>query len=222
MKRLLIGLLALAACKEDKPRPPWQPPIQPPVIQGCGSGWTVNPLVNGQQYGPTSCSQDGHFVVPACPAQPQRTDGMHTLVRPSGGPLPPGGTITVDFEVTGADNFVGAQEQGSAAYVSLFIQRAGDNWSGTGPYNEYRAYSVNVTPSFTENLGNGRYQLSQQLVSSQWVNVSAPGTEQGFQELLQNAERVGITFGTAQSGRAHGVCTGNASTQFVLHSFTVQ
>jgi hypothetical protein len=48
------------------------------------------------------------------------------------------------------------------------------------------------------------------------------GTPQGFLELLQNAERVGITFGTAQSGRAHGVCSGNASTQFVLHSFQVQ
>jgi len=71
-------------------------------------------------------------------------------------------------------------------------------------------------------LGNGRFQLSQQLVRDQWVNVSAAGTEEGFQALLQNAERVGITFGTAQSGRAHGVCTGNASTQFILHSFTVQ
>ena len=211
--------LALAACKDDTPRPPWQPPIQP---QGsCGAGWTVNPLVNGQQYGPTSCSPDGNFVFPACPAQPQRTDGMHTLVKPAG-PLSPGATVAVDFEISGAGDVVGAQEQGSAPYVSLFIQRYGDDWSGAGPYNEFRAYSADVTPGFGQHLGNGRFRLSQQLVRDQWVNVQDQGTPQGFLDLLQNAEWIGITFGTAQSGRAHGVCTGNASTQFILHSFTVQ
>src|SRR5215211_1672501 len=189
---LALFVALLAACNDSKPRPPWVPPA--PVIQGCGAGWTVNPLVNGVQYGPTSCSPEGHFVFPACPAQPQRQDGMHTLVKPTG-PLPPGATVAVDFEITGADTFVGAQEQASPAYVSLFIQRAGDN---------------------------GRFQLSQQLIRDQWVSVSTPGTEEGFQALLQNAERVGIVFGTAQSGRAHGVCTGNASTQFIMHSFTVQ
>jgi|SRR5215211_2106103 len=217
---LALFVALLAACNDSKPRPPWVPPA--PVIQGCGAGWTVNPLVNGVQYGPTSCSPEGHFVFPACPAQPQRQDGMHTLVKPTG-PLPPGATVAVDFEITGADTFVGAQEQASPAYVSLFIQRAGDNWSGEGPYTDFRAYSVEVAPpGFTTNLGNGRFQLSQQLIRDQWVSVSTPGTEEGFQALLQNAERVGIVFGTAQSGRAHGVCTGNASTQFIMHSFTVQ
>ena len=146
---------------------------------------------------------------------------MHTLVRPTG-PLPYGATMSVDFEISGADRFVGAQEQGGVAYVSLFIQRSGDDWSGVGAYNEFRAYSSEVAPSFVENLGNGRYRLSQQLVRLEWVNVSATGTEDGFRALLQNAERAGIVFGTAQSGRAHGVCSGNASTQFVLYSFTVQ
>jgi hypothetical protein len=211
-------LLVLVSCKGDKPRPiPWPAPT--PGNQGC-SGWTVNPLVNGVAFGPNDCSLNGQFIMPSCPAQPERQNGMHTLVKETG-PLPYGGTVSVDFEIVGASNIVGAQEQGSFAYVSLFIQRAGDNWSGSGVYNEYRAYSVNVVPA-AENLGNGRYQLSQALVRDQWVNVMTAGTEQGFQELLQNAQRIGIVFGTAQSGRAHGVCTGNASTQFIMHSFTVQ
>ena len=218
MRALVLVLLALGGCRSDKPRPPFVPVV--PIVQGCGAGWVVNPLVAGVPYGPTSCSAEGHFVFPSCPAQPQRNDGMHTLVRPTG-PLPLGATMSVDFEISGASTFVGAQEQGSFAYVSLFIQRAGDNWSGAGAFNEFRAYSVNVVPA-AENLGNGRYRLFQQLVRDQWVNVMTQGTEQGFLELLQNAERVGIVFGTAQSGRAHGVCSGNASTQFVLHGFTVQ
>ena len=151
-----------------------------------------------------------------------RQDGLHTVVKDTG-PLPAGATVTADFEITGADKFVGAQEQASPAAVSLFIQRAGDNWSGAGAFNEYRAYSVDVMPpEFVTNLGNGRYVISQQLVRDKWVNVSDAGTEQGYQDLLQNAQRIGLVFGTAQSGRAHGVCSGNASTNFIMHSFTVQ
>ncbi len=223
MPHIILALVLsalLAGCKDSKPRPPWQPPV-PPVTQGCGAGWTVNPLVNGVPYGPTSCSPDGSFVFPACPSPPSRQDGMHTLVRPTG-PLQPGATVFVDFTIAGADNFVGAQEQGSAAYVSLFLQRAGDPWSGEA-YNDYRAYSATVAPpGFTTNLGNGRFQITQQLVRDQWVAVSTQGTEEGFQALLQNTERIGVVFGTAESGRAHGVCTGNGSTQFLLHSLTVQ
>lgn len=199
MRRAALALLlALGACHSSKPRPPF-PPVVPPIAQGCGAGWTVNPLVSGVAYGPTSCSPDGRRLT---------------------GPLPYGATISVEFEIAGASTFVGAQEQGSFAYVSLFIQRAGDNWSGLGAFNEFRAYSVGVVPA-AENLGNGRFVLSQQLVREQWVAVMDGGTEQGFRELLQNAERVGITFGTAQSGRAHGVCSGNASTQFIMHGFTI-
>lgn len=212
-------LAFLVSCNDSKPRPPWPAPT--PANQGC-SGYTVNPLINSVAYGPNSCSMDGHFVFPDCPAQPQRQDGMHTLVRESG-PLQPGATMFVDFEISGATKFVGAQEQGSPAAVSLFIQRAGDNWSGEGPYNEFRAYSAEVVPAgFVTNLGNGRYQLEQKLVRDQWVNVMNAGTEEGFQQLLQNVDRIGIVFGTAQSGRAHGVCTGNADTQFTLHQLGVR
>lgn len=219
MNRLILLIpLALVACNEDK-RPPWPAPT--PGNQGC-SGWTINPLVNNVSFGPNDCSMSGHFVAPECPAQPRRQDGLHSVVKDTG-PLPAGATVNVDFEISGADKFVGAQEQESPAAVSLFIQRAGDNWSGAGPYNEYRAYSVDVVPAgFLTNLGNGRFQLSQQLVRDKWVNVMDQGTEQGFQELLQNAQRIGIVFGTAQSGRAHGVCSGNASTQVIMHSLTVQ
>ena len=220
MNRLVcIVVLTLAACNESKPRPPWPPPT--PGNQGC-SGWTINPLVNNVAYGPNDCSMSGTFVLPECPAQPQRQDGLHTVVKETG-PLPAGATVTADFEIVGATKFVGAQEQESPAAVSLFIQRAGDNWSGAGVYNEFRAYSVDVAPpGFVTNLGNGRYQLSQQLVRDKWVNVQDQGTELGFQELLQNTHRIGLVFGTAQSGRAHGVCSGNASTNFIMHSFTVQ
>ncbi len=210
----VLAALLLVGCNDKKPRPPFVPGPPPPT--GCGSGWTVNPPVGGAAYGPTSCTNNGSFTFPVCPSPPTRTDGMHTLVRPSG-PLQPGATVTADFEIAGAGAFVGAQEQQSGAYVSLFLQRAGDNWSGAGNYNEYRAYSVNGVP-----LANGRYQLSQQLVRDQWGNVQTEGTAQGFLNLLANVERIGLVFGTYQSGKAHGVCPSNDSSQFILHGYTIQ
>jgi hypothetical protein len=205
----LATVLLLAACNDKKPQPPVIPQL------GC-VGWTINPLVNGVAYGPLSCSDSGSFTFPVCPSPPSRTDGTHTLVRPSG-LLVPGATVTADFEIVGAGAFVGAQEQASGAMVSLFLQRAGDNWSGAGPYTDYRAYSIKDIP-----LSNGRYQLSVPLVRDQWTSVQDPGTEQGFAELLQNVERIGVVFGTYQSGRAHGVCPDNASSQFILHGYVVQ
>lgn len=215
-------LMSLQTCN-DKNQPPFIPTQPPgPSSSMCQPGWwTINPLVNGVAYGPPSCTDNGSFVFPACPSPPSRTDGMHTLVRQSG-PLSLGQTITVDFEITDADSFVGAQEQGSAAYVSLFLQRAGDNWSGTGSYNEYRAYSVNGAPPNLAPLANGRYQLSVPLWRESWTNVELEGTAQGFVDLLQNIERIGVVFGTYNSGKAHGVCPTNTISKFNMHSYTVQ
>lgn len=216
-------LIALAACNDKGPRPfpvP-TPPIPPVQTSSCGTAWTVNPLVNGVAFGPTSCSADGSFTFPVCPSPPARTDGMHTLVRPTG-PLQPGATFTADFEIADAGKFVGAQEQEGAPYVSLFIQRTGDNWSGAGEFNEYRAYSINGAPPNLAPLSNGRYQLSAQLVRDQWTNVQEAGTEEGWRNLLANAERIGVVFGTYYSGKAHGICPDNDWSRFIMHSLTVQ
>jgi hypothetical protein len=102
------------------------------------------------------------------------------------------------------------------------MQRWGDDWSGVGHFNEYRAYSMNGAPANLAPLGNGRYQLTQQLVREQWTNVQTEGTQQGFIDLLMGVERIGLVFGTYQSGKAHGVCPMNGSTQFILHSFAIQ
>lgn len=219
-KIALVAVLLVAACN-DKKRPPPFVPLPPPTVTGCGAGWTVNPLVNGVAYGPTACAPEGSFVFPECPMPPSRKDGVHTLVRPSG-PLAPGTTVTVDFEIAGAGGFVGAQEQLGTPFISLFMQRPGDNYSGVGIYNEFRAYSTNVAaPNFAP-LVNGRYQITQLLVRDQWKAVLTEGTTEGFVDLLRNVERIGVVFGTTESGAAHGICPINASTSFIMHSYTVQ
>ena len=182
------GTLTPAALVAIVPQP--QPPQLPPQPQPLPpASWTINPLIHGVAYGPTGTSPDGSFVFPICPAQPQRTDGMHTLVRPSA-PLNYGDTLFCDFEIDGDSEFVGAQEQASPARCSLFLQRAGDNWTGAGVYNEYRAYSRDVAPPYGQALRKGRFQLSVPLVFEKWTNVQTEGTERGFRELLANIERI--------------------------------
>jgi hypothetical protein len=210
---IIIGLLAVAGCN-DKPKPrPWPQPG--PAVSMCPA-WTVNPLVGGLTYGPTSCSDNGTAPIEACPASFSKANGLHTVVRPQS-PLPYGGTITIDFEVTGGP-FQGVESASdtSAAYLSLFMQRLGDNWSGQGEFNDYRRYSrkgVTLTP--------GRHTLAVQLTPDQWTSVITAGTDAGFNSLLPNVERIGYVVGTYQSGKAHGACSKNGPGQITIHGFSV-
>jgi hypothetical protein len=221
MKRLSNGLflalpLALVACKDERrpgPLPGPNPSVACPV-------WTIGPIINGVNWSPgfenNPCSQDGNFTFPVCSHQPDPTPepSVHAVTRPQG-PLPYGGTLGIVFEILGEPGFEGTEEpQTINPYLSLFMQRKGDNWSGTGAFNEYRGYTVRNVP-----LAPGRHELRVPLTPDEWVAVMDHGTDQGFAELLMHIDNVGYVFGT--HGKAHGACALNQGVRFVLHEFSV-
>lgn len=173
------------------------------------TGWTI-------QYSPgmptqmTKASDGSYFV--DLPTQ----DGLHYVVEKAPR-LQLGQLVTLSFNVSGTGTIVPVQ--GTTAKVSLYMQRAGDNMSGTGAYQQYRYWHNYAL------LGNGDGTLSATLTPDQWGDVfGARGTEhqQGFQACVANAAVIGFTFGDPGAGATgHGVYVKGGSARFTLKSFTI-
>jgi hypothetical protein len=120
---------------------------------------------------------------------------------------------------------VPAKEPATTHYqpmLTMYFQRRGDNWSGTGKFEAYRWWATfaTVTP-IPQALPTGEHELSVPL-DGRWTAVqtsSATSNPQGFRAAIRDAERVGFTFGGGD-GFGHGVyATGPA--RFVVTHFAV-
>jgi len=216
---LLAALPVLAACNDSNgKRPPFVP--KPPTPALC-PGWTIGPIINGVNWSPPfqefPCTHDGAFTFPVCAHEPDPAPepSVHAVTRLQAPPLATGQTMSIVFEIIGEPGFEETEQGMVVPYLSLFMQRAGDNWSGAGAFNEYRGYSARNVP-----LAPGRHELRVPLTNDEWVAVMDHGTDAGFQQLLLNISNVGYTFGG--SGRAHGACALNQGVRFVLHEFSIQ
>ena len=102
--------------------------------------------------------------------------------------------------------------------VRLYIQRAGDNMSGSGEYQQYRYWSK---LSYKE-LTSGTFNISESLQDpSKWSDVygkSGSDYPDRFTATVSNAEKVGVTFGGG-CFYGHGVFVSGGTAKFTINSF---
>lgn len=144
-------------------------------------------------------------------------NGVHYVVEraPS---LQLGQLVTLSFNVSGGGTVLPVQ--GATAQVSLFMQRRGDNLTGSGAYQQYRYWHQPAAP-----LVSGDGTISCTLTPDQWTDVfGTPGTDfpNQFADCVANAEMIGMTFGDPGAGAAgHGCYVANGQARFTLKSFTI-
>ena len=177
--------------------------------------WQIGPIIYGKNFSPGMPSQptaEGSGWSFTFPAQ----DGVHYVTTPLSGSQTSRGGVTIRFSIVGRGRLVPTQGD-PPARIRLFLQRRGDNWSGTGEYEFYRWWSVsNVV------LVAGEHQLAAPLVPDQWFSVFGkrgdhPGAAGQFAATLANLQAVGQTFGGMFAG--HGVFAIEGSSRFTLKRF---
>jgi hypothetical protein len=107
----------------------------------------------------------------------------------------------------------------SPSIITLYFQRAGDNWSGRGRYESYRWYATfaSQTP-----ISPGVHKIVAPL-DGLWTAVetsSARTNPQGFRGAIADADQVGFVLGGGD-GYGHGVyATGRA--RLIVTDFRVE
>lgn len=178
------------------------PPPPPPT-----SGWSVGPIIGGVQYSvgmPSSVGDRWDFPV-----------GPINHIAYITKPLSLAGKSRIRFEwtIVGDGPFKPTEGSPPFTYVCLYFQRNGDNWSGVGPYDGYRWWSVDQV-----NLAAGDAVLDVPLIREKWVSVMDAANAADFTAAQNDTCCVGFTFGNA-GGKGHGVFTIAPGTSFVVHSY---
>ena len=197
----------------------------PPAIAQSGRWkreWEIGPRIRGRSYSPgmpphpSVLGEGWYFDFPG----PRRSDGHVHYVTRSTGPLDGARGILLDYTIEAAPGaeFVPQETRQGPATLSLYLQRRGDDWRARGRTRFYRWYSpanrvVQLRP------GSNTLRIG---FDENWISVLGSDHDRSpeeFLEALENAGRIGMTFG-GDSGRGHGVyATGPA--RFIVKRFTV-
>jgi hypothetical protein len=207
------------------------------VLPACGGGaeasaaaaassldagaWTIGPIVRGRNY--------------------SKGMPLHPSPRPRGGwqidlPRAPGSVHYVTFrhgslagksrivmryriEAERGARIVPTTDPASPSIITLYFQRAGDNWSGRGRFEAYRWYATFASKS---PIAPGEHVIVAPL-DGRWTAVessTAWTNRAGFQAALAEADQVGFVLGGGD-GYGHGVhSTGRA--RLVVTGFRVE
>jgi hypothetical protein len=225
-RTFLLSTLALAGCSGGGNSPtPLCPPGTFGIWPNCSApppspaGWSIGPVINGRNYSPgmPATMPDNGFDFPIGAPNPDHTliPSVHYVTRPMS--LAGKTSISITFEVTGAGPYVSTELPDSIPdpYLCLHFQRAGDDWSGTGPMAAYRWYS-NAQATIQPGPGS----LTVPLVRSEWVSVDNLASEADFAAALANTAVAGFTFGGA-GGKGHGVYATTPGNHFTLTNYQV-
>lgn len=168
-----------------------------PSIAQTGSSWSVGPDVRGRNYSHgvsiERSSTRGLWQTTITPGA--ELDGV-TAPR---GPI--SGVIKLRYRVSG-DGLRASEAPAATPILSIFIQRAGDNWSARGRYSTYRWYSTTPLP-----LTPGVHSVAVSLTPDQWHSVTGAGAKdlpREFYAALSSPGLIGVGFGS-WDGRMHGV-----------------
>ena len=181
--------------------------------------WEVGPIINGQNYSVGAplhpkTHPDGWAIDIPTPgnvnyitARYGSLSGKHWL------------RLKLRIETDEGVEIVPKDSPGSPAMITLFFQRSGDDWSGTGKFETYRWWATfaTLTP-----LRAGSFEIIAPL-DQIWTAVqtsSALTKPDAFIDAQLQGDRVGFTFGGG-SGYGHGVgATGPA--RVVVTTFEVE
>lgn len=184
--------------------------------------WEIGPVINGRNFSvgmprfPEPSAEGWFFDFPG----PRRSDGhVHYLTRRTGRlDQARGLRLRYRIDASPATRFVPQEFPDRTATLSLFIQRAGDDWAARGRTQFHRWYSPEKRVIALE---PGEHELAI-LFDENWISVM--GSDQArspraFEDTLVEASRIGFTLGSA-GGRGHGVyATGPA--RFTVLDFSV-
>ena len=168
------------------------------IIPADPARWTIGPIARGKNYSvamPLSPARDKAglfgFDFPLAPGE------VHYVTARVDADLR-GRTLRFRFEILGDGAFVARETPEVSARVRLHFQRAGDDWSGRGPYADYRWWSREYVE-----LKPGSHVMEVAVSPASWTSVMGQGTEEGFAGAAGQASEVGFTFGGMFAG--HGV-----------------
>lgn len=183
--------------------------------------WDIGPIARGKNYSVgmparPSPGPDGSAIF-TFPRAGGEVGAMTTAVRPLAGAR----RVTFKYRIDAAPGtrFVSVESPHERATVSLYFQRAGDNWTAKGRYGSYRWYAPEeaVMP-----ISPGEHTVVIDL-NDNWSNVNSQPNftvPAEYAGALQNTARIGIAFGS-MSLRAHGVyATGPA--RFTLLALDIE
>ena len=192
------------------------------AASGSTANWEIGPVIRGRNYSvgmplrPEPSADGWFFDFPG----PRRSDGHVHYVTRTTGPLDRARGLRLRYRIDAArgTRFVPQEYPDSPPLLSLYIQRAGDDWRARGRTEFHRWYSpedrvVQIEP--------GEHELTI-LFDENWISVVGSDharSPREFEDALSDAARIGFTLGSA-GGRGHGVfATGPA--RFTVLDFTV-
>jgi hypothetical protein len=185
------------------------------------AAWEIGPIIRGRDYSqgmplhPTPRRQGGWQI-----DLPQPPGSVHYVTFRHGS-LAGKSRIVLRYRVEAAPGvrIVPATAPALPSIVTLYFQRAGDDWSGRGAFEAYRWYATFASQS---PIAPGDHLLVAPL-DGNWTAVersSARTNPAAFRDSVAHADRVGFVLGGGD-GYGHGVfATGRA--RLVVTQFRVE
>lgn len=183
--------------------------------------WVIGPIIHGRSHSrgmplqPSSGpGRAWHVDFPQAPGSVHAVTFRH-------GTLAGKSRIVMRFRVEAAPGvrIVPRTAPALPSILTLYFQRAGDNWSGRGPYEAYRWYATFASRA---PITPGQHKIIAPL-NANWTAVqssSARSNPGAFRDALANADQVGFVLGGGD-GYGHGVqATGPA--RLIVTDFRVE
>lgn len=214
--RFTVGLVAVAASVAGI-----VPPA--PVTAQVAGEWQIGPIIRGRNSSvgmpptPIPTREGWAFEFPF----PHEGAGhVHYLTTRTGSLLGKSKIVMrYRLDVAPGARLVPRQSPQADPTLTLYFQRAGDNWTSRGPFEHFRWYATHANRVV---LAPGVHEVSLPLTPHNWKSLGAASGDQQprqFAEALESADRVGFVLGGGLSA-GHGVyATGPA--RFTLLSFGV-
>lgn len=195
MKKMFLAfvLATLTACggggghKSDPPKPP-------SGGGGTTTSWFFGPIIDGENYTkgmparPTAAGQGFTFDFKNAPSE------VDAVIKKNPPSLVGMKGLKLNYTVTGS-GFMAAGETNVPGRVGISLQRKGDNWSGSGQYQQYRLYSQS-RPLLVAGSG--------QVVATTWIDVKGKVVSPAVvSTVVANLDNYSVVFGG--SFASHGV-----------------
>lgn len=183
--------------------------------------WSIGPVIDGRNYSRMVAEQPSpgrngswHVELPQAPGSINYVTFRH-------GSLAGKKRIVMRYRIEAEPGarIVPTSAPHMPSMLTLYFQRSGDNWRGTGPYEAYRWYATFASRS---PIAPGEYRIVAPF-DANWTAVqhsSARNNPAAFREALARADRVGFVLGGGD-GFGHGVfATGRA--RLIVTEFRVE
>jgi hypothetical protein len=183
--------------------------------------WEIGPVIRGRNYSqgmplhPTPHRGGGWQI-----DLPRAPGSVHYITFPHG-PLTGKRRIVLRYRIEAAPGvrIVPPSDPQGNSIITLYFQRAGDNWSGRRSFEAYRWYA---TFASHQPVVAGEHEMIAPL-DGNWTAVeasSARNNPRAFREAIANADRVGFVLGGGD-GYGHGVyATGRA--RLIVTDFRIE